>query len=415
MLMLLAALVAVLAIGGLLLARRPRRDSVAPPPPSAPVATAAAPAIPAPPLATPSPAAPGPAAPATPARARALPPALRAWRRSTLEQLPEAQRQALQQRLAQIPRPPLALQKLSSPEFLETVRPGELADLIQPEAQVAARLLATVNTPKYGLRKPVASVSQAVSLLGMNTVRGLCLQHLIDTSFQGGDAGRRARLAQIQDASARASALCARLAQALQWPEPGALVTQTVLGFLGPMAASTLLPTASPAWPLAGSLLQRRQAEQQALGLDAGELGGLLLQGWGLPASIVDAVRAIDTVLLTPCELQDARHAPRLALAYLCARIGEAQAAAAAAGAAPEAAQPDPDDTAHLPGYLALPALAGLPQALAGVLHDPARAAALLACCHGTATAAATATSATSATSATTASTGKASEPAALA
>jgi HD-like signal output (HDOD) protein len=311
----------------------------------------------------PSAASPAPPAAATPAPAppAALPEALRAFRPVAHESLPPAQVAALVQRLAQIPPPPLALHRLVSAEFLEAARPTVLADLIMAEAQIAARLLATVNAPKYGLRKPVGSVVQAISLLGLNTVRSLCLQHLLHNSFASAGPAHRQRLDRLLHASTLSSELCGRLATALQLPEPGALVTQCVLSFLGQLASTVLLQPGSAAWGPHDSLLARLDAEQQALGLASDELGALLMQAWGLPASIVAEVRDIHRVLLTPAHLVDPRHAPRLALCYLCTRVGERLAQGQLQDlAALRLDAPDDPDLCHLAGYLALPALAGL-------------------------------------------------------
>ncbi|MES2715143.1 MAG: HDOD domain-containing protein [Pseudomonadota bacterium] len=343
----LALLVLLLAAAAVLLIGRRRPAATAPAP-----AAAASPAAPA--EATPAPA----AVPAPPA---ALPEALRAFRPVAHESLPPAQVAALVQRLAQIPPPPLALHRLVSTEFLEAARPTVLAEMIMAEAQIAARLLATVNAPKYGLRKPVGSVVQAVSLLGLNTVRSLCLQHLLHNSFASAGPAHRQRLDRLLHASTLSSELCGRLAVALQLPEAGALVTQCVLSFLGQLAGTVLLQPGSAAWGPHGSLLARLDAEQQALGLASDELGALLMQAWGLPASIVAEVRDIHRVLLTPAHLVDPRHAPRLALCHLCTLVGERLAQGQLQDlAALRLDAPDDPDLCHLAGYLALPALAGL-------------------------------------------------------
>lgn len=358
----LVLLAAVVVLAGWWLSRR--TPPAAPPAPAStftPAATAAAAA----PTAKATLAAPPPVAaapnPAHPAAAAPLPPALRAFRPVVHERLPAAQVEALVRQLAQIPPPPLALHKLVSAEFLEAARPSALAETIMAEAQIAARLLATVNAPKYGLRKPVASVVQAVSLLGLNTVRNLCLQHLLHNSFASASAAHRQRLDRLLKASTAASELCNRLATGLGLPEPGTLATQCVLGFLGPLAATVLLQPGTPAWGPHASLLQRLDAEQQALGLGAGEIGALLMAAWGLPAPIVAAVRDLDRPLHTPVHLVDPRQAPRLALCYLSTRLGERVAQGQAVDvAALLAGDADDVDTCHLAGYLALPALAGL-------------------------------------------------------
>lgn len=376
---LLIALLVLLAAGACLalVLRRPPGAGAAPP--AAPAAAAAP--VPAASTAPPALVPPALATIALPPAAP-LPPALRAFRLAVHETLPPARVAALVQQLQLIPPPPLTLHKLVSAEFLEAARPSALAELIMAEAQIAARLLATVNSPKYGLRKPVGSVVQAVSLLGLNTVRALCLQHLLHNSFGNLGPAQRQRLDRLLRASTLSSALCGHLATRLDLAEPGALVTQAVLCFLGPLATTVLLQPDSPAWGPHASLLDRLGAEQQALGLGAGEVGALLMESWGLPASIVQQVRDVDSLLVTPAHLVDPRRAPRLALCYLGTRLGERLASGQLADLADlsdlsdlQLDDRDDPDFCHLGSYLALPALAGLGTQLQDpALHDAMRA-----------------------------------------
>jgi hypothetical protein len=47
------------------------------------------------------------------------------------------------------------------------------------------------------------------------------------------------------------------------------------------------------------------------------------MQAWGLPTSIVDEVRDIDRMIVTPVEAIDPKRGASLALCCLCARLGE--------------------------------------------------------------------------------------------
>ena len=361
---LLIALLVLVSVGAaaVLLRRKPGDAAGAAAPAGTPTAP---PAPPAPSTANQAPAS-APAPPhdvvPPPIVAVPLPAGLRAFRPSVHERLPADQVAALVQRLAQIPPPPLALNKLVSAEFLEAARPSALAETIMAEAQIAARLLATVNSPKYGLRKPVASVVQAVSLLGLNTVRNLCLQHLMHNSFGAAGAAQRQRLDRLMRASTVASELCSRIAAPLGLPEPGTLATQCVLSFLGQLATTVLLQPGTPAWGPHASLLARLDAEQQALGLGSGEIGALLMQSGGLPAGIVAAVRETDRPLIAPAHMIDRRTAAGLAVVYIATRVGERVAASQAVDPLALLAGDGSDvDTCHIGSYLALPALTGLP------------------------------------------------------
>lgn len=280
------------------------------------------------------------------------------------ETLSTARQQALVDAIRSLPRPPAALHQLLSPQFLERANSNELADLITGEVRIAAKVLATVNSPFYGLKQPVSGIGQAVTFLGLNTVRSICLQYLLDDSFRPGNTQLKQAYDQIWAASALASELCAQLSPRLSIPDSGALVAQVLLSFLGHLATASLMLQQPGAALSAAGLLARTRWAQDQLGLGAGEIGGLLLQEWGLPSAIVDEVRSIDRLLVTPAGALPPQRSQRLAVAYLCARLGERLALTD--GTAPaDLTGFDLDsetgaDFFHPRGHLAVPALARL-------------------------------------------------------
>ena len=320
--LILGLIVLVLAVVAYLVLRRaaPRRDLTPPARRSAETLTTA-------PTPTPAVASPhiAPAAVPADAPARPLPPELAAFRITPVQNLPTAQREALTEALRHIPRPPRALHRLISPEFLATATSTEMSELVMSEPLIAAKVLSTVNSPLYGLQRSVTSIGQAITFLGMNTVRGICVRYLLDESFQAGDPASRRVFDQLWAASAVASELCSRLGKQLHMADAGTLVTQVVLSFVGHMAVATLPQSrAQPALTdMSLDLVQRYSAQQQALGLCAPEIGRLLMTSWELPATIVQGVADIDLVLTQAASGLDSTTAARRALPYLCARLAE--------------------------------------------------------------------------------------------
>lgn len=281
------------------------------------------------------------------------------------ETLPADRRQALLERLRQIPRPPRALQQMVSPEFLAQASSQQLADLVMSEPLVAARTIAAVNAPLYGLRKPVTSVGQAITFLGLNTVRSLTLQHLLREAMPTTDPRLRQELAVLWKSSAIASELFLLLAKRLQLPDAPAMSTQLVLHFLGRVAAAALLPRQPPAANAPVGMQARAMAEQQLLSLSAGEIGTLLMQEWGLPAAMIDPTRDIARIVFTAAPAPDGRYAARLALCAMCDSWAERIARrelVALQDYHPE--QDEHEDMVALAPHLAPAMLAGLGEAL---------------------------------------------------
>ncbi len=243
------------------------------------------------------------------------------WRREA--DLSPPQRNALVAAMANITRPPGPLLQLLSADFVARASTAELSALVMAEPLVAARLLGQVNAPLYGLRRPVTDIGQAVALLGMTTVRSICVQYLLAQAFQPASAAQQRVLDTLWRTSAIASELSMRLGRALNLPDQGALPTRAVLGFVGPVATASLLPPEALGQWLTLPRPQRAEREQALLGLSSGEIGGLLMASWNLPQTLIDEVCDASRLLGRPADDADPATAPRLALSYLCAHLAE--------------------------------------------------------------------------------------------
>jgi HD-like signal output (HDOD) protein len=282
-----------------------------------------------------------------------LPPELSSltWYRES--DLAPPQRHALLIAMAEIARPPGPLLQMLSADFVTRASTEELSDLVMAEPLVAARLLGQVNAPLYGLRRPVTDISQAVALLGMETVRSICVQYMLAQSFQPASAARQRVLDTLWRSSAIASELSVRLGKALNLPDQGALPTRAVLGFVGPVATASLLPPEALGQWLTLPPAQRAAREQALIGLSSGELGGLLMASWNLPQTLIDEVSSTSRLLGRPAGEADPATAPRLALSYLCAHLAERLASSQLASlAGHDFMQEQTADTHYLRRYL---------------------------------------------------------------
>lgn len=275
--------------------------------------------------------------------------------------LPEARRDALMGVIGGIPCPPQSLQQLLAPDFFDRIGPSELTDLLRGEPLIAAKVLATVNAPFYGLSHPVTHIEHAVAFLGMETVRNICVQYLLAQAFKPELSSSQRSFDTIWRASSIASELALHLGKALNLPDYGALATKVVMAFVGHLAAAALLPrNAVDEW-LMRSRMERAQIEQEVLGLSAGEIGTLVLRAWALPHELVSDVSDASRVLVTPASAVEPPAVPYLALSYLCVGLGERLALGdmfSLAGYDPLG--DDADENYHLRSYLEHPALAKL-------------------------------------------------------
>jgi HD-like signal output (HDOD) protein len=300
---------------------------------------------------------------ATSAPAALAPPALVAFRLQLADELPEDRRQALVATFKEIPRPPKLLHRLLSPDFVNEASSAQLVDMIAGEPLIAAQVLTTINSPMYGLKASVSSIGQAVTYLGLNTIRSICLRYILIASFKPDGPERKLRLDAVWNASALASELTQQISQRLGLEDRGSLVSAVVLSFLGRLATTASLSREQLAAIPAHGLFDRTVAEQASLGLCSAQIGRLLMQFWGLPRILVEDAAAIDSVMVLPNGAFEAERGSRLALCFVCARLGERLAEGSLGEpAAFNARASDDAELFHLQSYLARPPLARLLQ-----------------------------------------------------
>lgn len=294
-----------------------------------------------------------------------MPPELAAYQMARAGDMPPARRDAYLQTFKDVPRPPKLLRHLMSPEFLDAAKATQLVELINAEPLIAAKVLSAVNSPLYGLKSQVTSAGQAVTYLGLNQVRSLCLQYILISAFKADSPERQQALDQTWRASALASELTHQLCIRLDIPQPGSVVSAVVLSFLGRLATTATMPRALLKQIPARDLLARAVAEQQTMGLPASEIGRLLMEQWGLPPSVVAEAADIDRLLVSPAGTLNPGRAAGLVLGYLAARLGEALAC----GEMPDLQAVDlsalpANEFFHVRGHLADPRLARLQEYL---------------------------------------------------
>jgi HD-like signal output (HDOD) protein len=263
----------------------------------------------------------GPAEPVVPAVP--VPAELASFQILPAAQLPGERRNAYILTFRDVPRPSRLMHELLSPELIHEASSAQLADLIRPEPLLVAQILAAVNSPVYGLDRPVSGIDQAIMVLGVDRVRTLCLKYLLAASFKSDRPECQRLLDTVWAASALASEMAQHLSLSLALDRRGELVSAVVLSFLGRLATVA----GTPANVLAGipprDLLARKTAEQRRLGLSASEIGRLLTTEWGLPADVTTDAADLDLVILGRASGLGTQRFQRLGLGYLCARLGE--------------------------------------------------------------------------------------------
>ena len=171
----------------------------------------------------------------------------------------------------------------------------ELVQLLKYDNVLTAKLLRACNSPAYGLEEPVASVEQAVMILGylrlLRLVFAISFNGTMDKALPGyaAEAGELWRHSLI---TALACEAIAKIGTPVQ-TEPPVAFTAGLLHDIGKLALNDVLEPAKLEAIRSGITRDKLpcwQIEQTVIGTNHAEVGGCLMQRWKLPAEIVAAV-----------------------------------------------------------------------------------------------------------------------------
>lgn len=169
----------------------------------------------------------------------------------------------------------------------------DIAAIVARDISMTARILKLVNSAFFGLRQQVASPSEAVNYLGLDTIKALVLSINAFAQFEKVPLGAIS-LEALWNHSLLTGG-CAKLIGEIEGSHARFLDETFVAGMLhdtGKLALAANFPkeytrVAADATKVPGGLLA---AEEAVFGATHAEVGGYMLGLWGLPGAIVDAV-----------------------------------------------------------------------------------------------------------------------------
>ncbi len=172
----------------------------------------------------------------------------------------------------------------------EHVSFGEIAVLVSRDPALSAKVLQVVNSPFYGMRRDITTLSHACGLLGIRAVCALALSFSLVSDLQEKNEGSFDytnfwRRSLINAVAARA------LGASTNVPNQEELFLVALLQDIGMLALHKIIPDIySKMLSQAGNDHgQMKQLEQQHLGCDHSELSVYLAGRWNLPDAFVTA------------------------------------------------------------------------------------------------------------------------------
>jgi HD-like signal output (HDOD) protein len=193
---------------------------------------------------------------------------------------------------------------------------SDLAELIEKDEALAARLLRLVNSPFYGLSRKISTVQTAVALLGFGTVRSLLLSVCVFQSLRWANPRKDLRFLRFWQHALGAATAGRLIAAHLKWKDPDEIFTAGLMHDLG-----KLLMLRKHAEPFDEACRQARlrnadlvEAEESAFGITHPQLGELVAQKWRFPDRLCAAIRHHHSPALARRHGGEGRHNAALAV-----------------------------------------------------------------------------------------------------
>lgn len=167
---------------------------------------------------------------------------------------------------------------------------GRIAEIIQQDVAMSAKVLQLSNSAFFGLAQKVTSLASAVSYLGMETIKNLALASEAFRVFIPGSLIPASVCASMQKHAISTAAIAALLPVEAKYRE--AVAVAALLHDIGKLFLAAAMPDEYCA---VSSLTSERgckwfEAEKELLGTTHAEIGAYLMGLWGIPSPAVEAI-----------------------------------------------------------------------------------------------------------------------------
>lgn len=174
----------------------------------------------------------------------------------------------------------------------EDVSVREIAQTIQHDPALSSKILKTVNSSFYGQAHAISTISNALVVLGMSSVKVLALGFCLTANLKQAEDDEFDHMSFWKRSLYSATAAKA-LAREVNLPDQEEAFLGGLLQDLGMLALSQVLGRqyADLLRQVGNDHANLSQLERQSLGMDHAEIGAALATRWGLPPQLIAPIR----------------------------------------------------------------------------------------------------------------------------
>jgi len=167
----------------------------------------------------------------------------------------------------------------------------DVAQVVEKDPSLCAKLLSLVNSSFFSLGRRLSTVQDAISYIGTSMLKNLVMSLSLWRQLEEARPEAVSRLQRVHTRCQRIAMLSRKITAASRARAEEAFVA----GLLHDIGETLLIVYLPERFERATSLAEQRgielhEAERELYGVDHAELGAHLLDAWGLPFSVLEAV-----------------------------------------------------------------------------------------------------------------------------
>jgi HD-like signal output (HDOD) protein len=195
-------------------------------------------------------------------------------------------------RIGQLPTLPTITTRLKTIINKPSSSAEDVAQLIEKDQSLSAKVLKTVNSAAYSPNSEITSIKHAVSMIGFNEINKMVLAISVFESLKGGGANGFNREG-LWIHSLGCAVFSSNIAIELNYPKADDAFTAGLMHDIGIVVLDRFFQPemAQIQTTLAGEPMLFYEAENKVMGFDHTLLGEWLLTNWKIPPSVCAAVR----------------------------------------------------------------------------------------------------------------------------
>ncbi|MFH2000563.1 MAG: HDOD domain-containing protein, partial [Planctomycetota bacterium] len=192
-------------------------------------------------------------------------------------------------KIKEIPRIPQVSMELMRIAFQDEPDIQKIASIVEKDPSLATRLFKTVNSAAFGLKVEVTSISQVISIIGLNALKSTVVTLALGEYFISSSLGRVINPKEFCTHSLATAVIMQKTAESLKISEASRLYLIGLLHDLGTIALDSL---EKPSYEkvlvgMAGGKTQC-DAERDVFGHDSREIWDTVAEAWEFPSEIIE-------------------------------------------------------------------------------------------------------------------------------